>query len=191
MELEDQLIGAGQDHERQLHPVASNQNVFQKVNASLNIRRYNDEGEPVEVMLVDLQMNRLASPALDLSYMMFCSLSGDVRRANMDHFMSSYYDSFSAVIESGGKAQPYTLPELHQEYQNRLEFGVLFSILVLVVILSEGSDIPDMSSFSEEEIPLRIQEWKERTLRMMENNSQFRSRFLGVFDDFIIKLAKQ
>ncbi|CAL4144096.1 unnamed protein product, partial [Meganyctiphanes norvegica] len=58
------------------------------------IFRYNDTGSPVEMMLLDLQVNRWASLATDLNHFMFVSIEGTVRKPNVDQLLTEYYDTF-------------------------------------------------------------------------------------------------
>nr|XP_045586386.1 uncharacterized protein LOC123748238 isoform X3 [Procambarus clarkii] len=147
--------------------------------------RYSEEGEPVEVMLLDLQLNRVASPATDLNYLLYTSLHGNDRKANWRDFLSSYYDTFRGVMEAGGRDMPFTLEELHQEYRDRMEYGLLFASMSVSVMLRESSDIPDVINMKKEDIPKFMEEGRQKTINMMENNPQFRSRFLALFGEFI------
>ncbi|XP_045586392.1 uncharacterized protein [Procambarus clarkii] len=147
--------------------------------------RYNDEDEPVEVMLVDLQLNRVASAATDLNYLLYTSLHGNDRKANWRDFLSSYYDTFQGVMEAGGRDMPFTLEELHQEYKNKMEYGILFSTMTVSIIISESKDIPDIDNLKEEDIPKLLEEYRQKSLGMMKNNPLFRSRFLALYDELI------
>lgn len=74
--------------------------------------RYKADGVLEEVALTDLQAVRIASPACDLSSLLFTSLDGAVRKENLDAFLASYHASFADVLEAGGKPVPFTLEEL-------------------------------------------------------------------------------
>ncbi|XP_042218372.1 uncharacterized protein LOC121863698 [Homarus americanus] len=145
--------------------------------------RYNEVGDPVEVILLDLQMNRVASLATDLNYLLYTSLHGKDRKAHVYDYLASYYEAFTKVMEAGGKDSTFTLPELHQEYKNKQEYGVIFGLFTVGVMLAEGNDIPDMDEFKEVEIPKLMEVLRQRTHELIESNPLFRSRFLAVFDE--------
>ncbi|XP_045586388.1 uncharacterized protein [Procambarus clarkii] len=147
--------------------------------------RYNKNDVPVEVMLLDLQVNRMASPATDLNYFLYTSLHGNDRKANWRDFLSSYYDTLRGVMEAGGRDMPFTLEELHQEYRDKMEFGLLFATMTMTIMLGEAEDSPDMINMKEEDIQKIMEEGRQNTIKMVKNNSLFRSRFLAVFDDLI------
>ncbi|XP_045586401.1 uncharacterized protein [Procambarus clarkii] len=147
--------------------------------------RYNKDGDPVEVMLLDLQLNRVASPATDLNYLLYTSLHGNDRKANWRDFLSSYYDTFQGVMEAGGIDMPFTLEELHQEVRDKMEYGLLFGTMSVTIQLGKAEDFPDMINMKEEDVPKMFEKFRQKTIKMMENNKIFRSRFLATFVDLI------
>nr|XP_045586398.1 uncharacterized protein LOC123748245 isoform X4 [Procambarus clarkii]XP_045586399.1 uncharacterized protein LOC123748245 isoform X5 [Procambarus clarkii] len=147
--------------------------------------RYNDEDEPVEVMLVDLQLNRVASPATDLNYLLYTSLHGNDRKANWRDFLSSYYNTFQGVMEAGGRDMPFTLEELHQEYRDKMEYGMFLGTMTVSIVMFESNDIPDIDNLKEEDIPKFFEENRQKTLDMMKENPLFRSRFLAIYDELV------
>lgn len=130
-------------------------------------------------MLLDLQVCRRASPALDLNNLLFTSLSGHVRRANTDDFLATYYDTLSRVLESGGADPPFTLPMLHQEYRNKHEHGLLFGMLSVSTIITEGCGLPVAGDEQQESSE------KKFTREMLVNNQQLRPRLLAIFDEML------
>ncbi|XP_053635501.2 uncharacterized protein [Cherax quadricarinatus] len=151
--------------------------------------RYNKEGDPVEVMLLDLQLNRVASPATDLNYFLYTSLHGHDRKANCQYFLSSYYDTFRGVMEAGGRNMPFTQEELLQEYKDKMEYGMIFSAMSVPVLLCESKDAPDLINMKEENLAELSETLQEKTQNLLENNPQFRSRFLVIFDELIQQAA--
>ncbi|XP_045586381.2 uncharacterized kinase-like protein D1044.1 [Procambarus clarkii] len=145
--------------------------------------RYNEDGDPVEVMLLDLQFNRVASPATDLNYFLCIGLHGNDRKANWRDFLSSYYDIFRSVMEAGGRDMPFSLEELHQEYRDKMEYGIIYAIFFLPFLLGEREDAPDIINMKEEVMSNFLEQIRHVTSNMMENNPDFRSRFLALFDD--------
>nr|XP_045586390.1 uncharacterized protein LOC123748243 [Procambarus clarkii] len=147
--------------------------------------RYSEDGDPVEVMLLDLQVNRVASPATDLNFFLYTSLHGDIRKANWRDFLSSYYDTFQDVMEAGGIDMPFTLEELHQEVRDKMDYGLLFGPMSVTIQLGKAEDSPDIINMKEEDFPKMFEKGRQNTIRMMEKNQIFRSRFLAIFVDLI------
>ncbi|XP_069175571.1 uncharacterized protein [Procambarus clarkii] len=125
--------------------------------------RYNKDGEPVEVMLLDLQLNRLASPATDINYLLYTSLHGDNRKTNWRNYLSSYYNTFRGVMESGGLGMLFTLEELHQEYRSKMEYGMLYGSMTVALLMRESPSSPG---------------W-------MGGSKNFQTRFLALYGELI------
>ncbi|KAK7082818.1 hypothetical protein SK128_022977 [Halocaridina rubra] len=149
--------------------------------------RYNDEGDPVEAMFVDLQLTRVASPATDLNYTLFTSLTGEGRRSNISNFLTTYYNSFKDLLESAGKSPSFSNEELIQEFKKKNLFGLIFGVMCCMVIVRPEDDIPDMNKEvdfeDKEEVAKLLEEFKENVMNMMENNPLFKPRFAAIFDD--------
>ncbi|XP_047501418.1 uncharacterized protein LOC125047249 [Penaeus chinensis] len=138
--------------------------------------RYEDN-VPVEVMLLDFQLCRQASLATDLSFLLHTSLEGHVRKTNLETFLDIYFSTFFGVTEAGKTAMPFSRQELRQEYRNRLEYGLLMSLFVNILILCGGEingDDPEGYSDSMKDM-----------LNEVSKSSLLHSRFLSVFDEMI------
>ncbi|ROT71080.1 hypothetical protein C7M84_010599 [Penaeus vannamei] len=140
--------------------------------------RYNEEGVPVEVMLLDLQMCRLASLATDLTYLFHTSLEGHVRKTNLESFLDTYFSAFLAITKAGKTTMPFTRQELRQEYKNRLEYGLLLALVVTVMVICEGDvNKEDQESFSDSV--------RDILDDLVATSPILRSRFLSMFDEMM------
>ncbi|KAK3873170.1 hypothetical protein Pcinc_021806 [Petrolisthes cinctipes] len=145
--------------------------------------RYNDDGEPVEVMLLDLQINRLSSPATDLIYLMYTSLNGKVRIPNLNIFLDTYYDTFNTVMEAAGMDMIFTRSELLEEFWSMNGLGAIYAMAVVPFVLLEPEDTPDFNKAENmEELLLEV---KEKTLEAIDKNPLMKQKFLSVFDEMM------
>nr|XP_027220332.1 uncharacterized protein LOC113812621 isoform X1 [Penaeus vannamei]XP_027220333.1 uncharacterized protein LOC113812621 isoform X2 [Penaeus vannamei]XP_027220334.1 uncharacterized protein LOC113812621 isoform X3 [Penaeus vannamei] len=140
--------------------------------------RYNEEETPIEVMLLDLQLCRQASPATDLNYLFHSSLEGFVRKTNLESFLDIYYSSFLSVAEAGKTAIPFSREELRQEYKNNLEYGLLLAMLVTVIVICEG----DINKEDEDGFTDSL---KDVLDELVATSPILRPRFLSIFDEMI------
>lgn len=146
--------------------------------------RYNDAGQPVEVMLVDLQLARVSSPVSDLAYLFLTSLDGPVRKDHTGAFLNAYHDALVSVLGAAGRPAPFTLPQLRQEYERKQDYGLLFACMSIIAILSSSEELPDLGSLKQEDIPLLQQNYKKMNLEKMDRDLAMRSRYLSLFDRF-------
>lgn len=147
--------------------------------------RYDDEGVPTDVRLVDLQICRKASPATDLNYLMYTSLNGDDRRENLDYILNAYYSSFSQVLCDGKEHPPYTAEELKREYRAKHLFGLLMAIMVVPIVVSEASEVMDLDNVKTDDVEEFMKEQRERMLKQLDSNPLLRPRLLSVFDEMV------
>lgn len=138
--------------------------------------RYNEDGTVNDVCLLDLQINRYASLALDLNYFLIMSLDGKVRRANITVFLKAYYDSFESVYNASGRQMQFTYDELLEEYNNKYDFGYLMGLMTLPILLLR---IPA------EDMEAKAEEYSAATLNAIEKNPILRTRFLDLLDEMV------
>ncbi|XP_045598758.1 uncharacterized protein [Procambarus clarkii] len=148
--------------------------------------RYDAAGDPVEVMLVDLQIMRRASPAVDLNYFLYSSFNGPDRTPNLETYLKIYHTSFSSVLEAGGAAVPYTLEELREEFRRRMLFGCITGMFLIPIVLSEAEDVPDLDAMTDGNMEEFAKERQEVVLKMsMRDDGLLKHRFLDMFDDML------
>lgn len=147
--------------------------------------RYNEDDHPVEIMLLDVQLNNYASPAIDLNYMLYTSTVGDVRQPNLQEFLSTYFSTFCSVLESGNVDPPFTEAEFLQEFKNKNPYGVIHAMVLLPLMITEPEDAIDLSTGTDEDINEMLEESQAKTSELLDKNPLMRPRFLSVFDDMI------
>ncbi|XP_042243292.1 uncharacterized protein LOC121880200 [Homarus americanus] len=146
--------------------------------------RYDEAGVPVEVMLVDLQAMRKASPAVDLNYFLYSSFNGPDRIQNKEVFLKAYYDSFTSVLKTEDVSVPFTPEELQQKLQDHMIYGALVSMFLVPIVLSEAEDVPDFADM--DDIEKFSSERKKVLLKMCEkSDGLLKPRFLDMFDEMI------
>ncbi|CAL4073280.1 unnamed protein product [Meganyctiphanes norvegica] len=146
--------------------------------------RYDDSGQPVEVQLVDLQASFVSSPAVDINYLLYTSLSGDVRNGNISSFLSIYHNAFKKVLKAAETKIPFTKVELLQEFRKRNIFGLLMGMNIACSIVSEGSDLMSDADNTLEPHSF-VTDWREKQLYLLEANPLVKPRFLAIFDEMV------
>ncbi|XP_042858440.1 uncharacterized protein LOC122244565 isoform X2 [Penaeus japonicus] len=148
--------------------------------------RYDESGSPVQVMLVDLQVVRKVSPALDLNYFFYSSFNGPERRQNLEEFFKVYHDAFSYVMITGGFEQPFTLDQLRDEFRNKMLFGCISGMMLIPIVLSEDEDVPDFDVKSDAEMEEYVQERHKVLLKMSQReDGLLKPRLFDMLDEMI------
>ncbi|KAJ8879474.1 hypothetical protein PR048_020082 [Dryococelus australis] len=115
--------------------------------------RYNETQEPEEVCLIDLQLIRYGSPALDLQYFFATSLADNVREKYEDILLEEYHKALSATLRSVTlKPITYSLEDLRHDFQEKAAFGFNMGCFVIGAVVADSSEAIDLDSLTEESI---------------------------------------
>jgi len=136
--------------------------------------RYENE-KPVEVCLVDLQMHRFASIATDLQCFFYTSFDGDVRKNNLEEFISTYYSELEKCLKVAGKKLQFSQHELRGEYQAKSMYGLAMGLVSIPQVLAGSSDAVELDELVEGQ--------DQRVRRMMSSNPRARSRLMDLVAD--------
>lgn len=60
--------------------------------------KYDNNGKPIEICLLDWQISRSSLVVIDIVYYMFCCTTKELRDAHYDEFLKVYHESLSAHI---------------------------------------------------------------------------------------------
>ncbi|KAK4307918.1 hypothetical protein Pmani_020366 [Petrolisthes manimaculis] len=147
--------------------------------------RYNEVGDPLEVMIIDQQVTRVASPATDLVYFLYTCVRGDIRKAKLQDFLGVYYSTFSSVVEVGGVAVPFTLSELKQEYRKRMMYGLMICLLFVPYYLGEDVEVPSAEEFMSDNSKENLEAWRQNLKHSLHDNPNLKHFCLASVDDII------
>ena len=150
--------------------------------------RYSADGHPEDVMLLDLQLVSHTTPVIDLNYLFFTSMTGDVRKPNIKALLGSYYSTFRDIMEDGGQKVPFTQEQLLKDFKAKNMVGSIFAMMAVPIVLletAETADTVDSSKDASEDIGEMLQGARENSMEMMDTNPLVKKRFLSVFDEMI------
>ncbi|KRT78404.1 phosphotransferase [Oryctes borbonicus] len=93
-----------------------------------------------ELRLIDYQGMKLASPALDLSYVFYATSTSEDNFIQLDYFLDQYYEALSAtVIELGSNPQALFPKELIKEdWKTFCGFSVAMAVYTAISMFCEG-----------------------------------------------------
>ncbi|KAF2904037.1 hypothetical protein ILUMI_02134 [Ignelater luminosus] len=136
---------------------------------------------PSEVCLLDWQLARAGSPALDLAYFIFTCTDKPLRDQYYDHLIQEYHKSLSSFLRELGSDPDKLFPfEVLQEHLKKFcVFGMYMAIMILYMMNSEVEEIPDIHNITDSEEC--FEEWKYET----KNIQKYYARMRGVVLDFI------
>ncbi|XP_076631733.1 uncharacterized protein LOC143346923 [Colletes latitarsis] len=117
---------------------------------------FKDDAEPNEesVCLLDFQLSRVGSLALDLANFLYCCTTGEIRRAHMTQLLQHYHFHLMSSLHTLNPEQPPKDPSvmwelLNEEMRRCGRFGVGIALDILPISTCEIEEAPDMYERSE------------------------------------------
>uniref|UniRef100_A0A1Y1KWL5 CHK kinase-like domain-containing protein n=2 Tax=Photinus pyralis TaxID=7054 RepID=A0A1Y1KWL5_PHOPY len=122
-------------------------------NLLLKYGRSDDPEHPTELCILDWQLMRVASPALDVLFFLFLSSDGELRKQYYTKLIDEYYDSLSSFLRELGSDPEVLLPfPILLEHLRKLSgFVLLIAIWLLATNMKESDDVPDFSNIDSED----------------------------------------
>lgn len=119
--------------------------------------KYNDPAEPhipTELCLLDWQLTRLGSPALDILFFIFICTEKELRDNHYNRLIEEYYESLAIFLRQLGSDPQILFPyEILLEHLKKLApFGLYNAIWIVSLNTREICDIPDLSNIKNEDL---------------------------------------
>jgi hypothetical protein len=98
-------------------------------------------GRPVDVAVLDPAQARYASPAIDLSFLLYMNTSDADRTANWDRYVATYLDGIADVTPTG-RVAPLTAADVHAELRAHGLYGYAHcSFFLPAMVNAEPPDV--------------------------------------------------
>ncbi|CAB3261497.1 unnamed protein product [Arctia plantaginis] len=138
---------------------------------------------PVEVIFIDYQMARIASPVTDISYFLYMSTDHDFIKKHYYHVLDVYYGTLAAVLRQCNldvnEIYPQSIFQKHLSEYTVL--GLIESLVSMMIITAENEEALRMTELKHE----------DTSEIFCENEKQVRPLFVervnGIVSDFFEK----
>ncbi|KAI4466846.1 hypothetical protein MML48_2g00006942 [Holotrichia oblita] len=133
---------------------------------------------PTKVCLLDWQLSRYGSPALDLSYFIFTCTDHALREKHYDNMIKFYYHSLCQhLVDLGGDPDElFSFSALQAELKRASILGLYMSIMVVHLMISEVDEIPDLDLADENKLIMSYES---------VNENLYNARVRGMILDFV------
>ncbi|CAG9853994.1 unnamed protein product [Phyllotreta striolata] len=138
-----------------------------------------DISKPIDMVLLDFQMSRLASPILDLSYYLYSTADRNVLD-KFDHLLEEYHKELENYLRQYdiNVDDLLTLKRLRTSWRKYGRFGFAMSAFILRAALSKEDEVID---FSAEVADSTIQNLQ---INVIEKEEEYDRRILDVYTHF-------
>ncbi|XP_069687301.1 uncharacterized protein [Periplaneta americana] len=115
-------------------------------------------GQVHDLRLVDLQVARYSSPAIDILHFLYTSTQADLRRQHYEDLLRIYHKTLSETQRRLLEGSPYTsekefmtFKELKEEVESHALYGFLNALWLLPAVQADSTKVPDMESLTEDD----------------------------------------
>lgn len=133
--------------------------------------------------MLDWQALRYVSPTLDLVQFLFVCTDSDMRAKHYDELLRIYHNSLADLLNNlGGDAEKqFPFEALLHQLKKFGKFGVIVSVILIPILLTEDDDFPDLDAMAEE------MEGKPNNFNetFAANDEVYKKRMRGVLTDAI------
>ncbi|CAH0730070.1 unnamed protein product, partial [Brenthis ino] len=138
-----------------------------------NVLVREENGQPVEVVLVDYQLIDFGCPIRDLLFFIFSSTDQDFRRLHLNYLKELYFDTLSEFLKYFKIDVEDVYPKKYFDkiYSEWLDFGLLVTVYSAVFLFAPETGL-DLRVLTLSEIPTEFDE-------------EVDNRFRGLIDDFL------
>ena len=118
-----------------------------------------------------------------MNYMLYCSLNGDVRKANLKGFFAHYYSSFTTILSKVDKPALFTLQELEDEFYDKSLFGLLMGMMLIPIVLVDPEDAPSLDNTTAKNPAEAMADFQDQIMKITLKSPLLMPRFLSMFDE--------
>ncbi|XP_024944608.1 uncharacterized protein LOC112494932, partial [Cephus cinctus] len=139
---------------------------------------FQDSPEPEDVCLIDFQIYRFASPALDIHYLIYSSTNQELRDEYYDRLIRDYYDSLAEYLRELG-SDPTALFPLDVLRDHLTKFGSFagaIAVILLHLITANREEATEVNETMND-----VEKLKERVM----NDTHYRVTLRDAFKDMI------
>lgn len=144
------------------------------------------QGIAEDIRILDWQVLRYLSPAIDLLYNIFTSTDKALRDTDYDNLLKLYHDSLSKTVRLLGSNpdELFTLDDLKDEMKRCGNFALLLAPMLIQVCQADSSDISNLDEMSDK---IAVGETRQELITGLSEHAQqeYDRRLTGVIGDLI------
>lgn len=144
------------------------------------------QGIAEDIRILDWQVLRYLSPAIDLLYNIFTSTDKTLRDSEYDNLLKLYHDSLSKTVRLLGSAPEklFTLDDLKDEMKRCGNYALLLAPMLIQVSQADSSEISNLDEMSDK---IAEGETRQELITGLSEHAQqeYDRRLNGVIGDLI------
>ena len=89
----------------------------------------NEDGTLKDIMLIDMQITRIANPSIDIAYLLYSSSNNEARKEKYTEWLRIYHNTLIDDLKAlGYSGDEYPFEELEKDMDHSRLFGVVMGL---------------------------------------------------------------
>ncbi|XP_075158945.1 uncharacterized protein LOC142232117 [Haematobia irritans] len=151
------------------------------------LTRYSTEGKPEAIKIIDFQLARCASVAVDISFFIYSCTSQELRENHYDSLLKAYHESACDLIKDLG-ADPesvFSWQDFMSELKEFGRFGCGMGIESIPMSMLDEDEIADLDEISPDSVLVDV--WNLKPFQQQEKRQRIADMFKHVIDQGYLK----
>jgi len=141
----------------------------------------NEDGSLKDIMLIDMQIMRVANPSIDLAYLLYSSSNNEARKEKLTEWLHIYHDALIDDLKAlGYSGAEYSFEELEKDIDHARLFGVIMGLMHCQVLQVTSKDDLDMDGMTEENITEVMEKAEQKFVENAAKNEGLCKRMFGI-----------
>ena len=151
------------------------------------LTRYDDNGKAEAIKIIDFQLARVASVAVDISFFLYSCTSQTLRENHYDTILKAYHESATSIINDLGADAEKVMS--WQDFQDELKqfarFGCGMGIESLPMSLIEDDEVADLDEIKENAVLTDV--WNIKPFEEASKRQRIAEMFKHAIDQGYLK----
>jgi len=141
----------------------------------------NEDGSLKDIMLIDMQIMRIANPSIDLVYLLYSSSNNEARKEKLTEWLHIYHDALIDDLKTlGYSGAEYPFEELEKDIDHARLFGVMMGLMHCQVLQVTSKEDLDMDGMTEENMTEVMEKTEQRFVENAAKNEGLCKRMFGI-----------
>jgi len=141
----------------------------------------NEDGSLKDIMLIDMQIMRVANPSVDLVYLLYSSSNNEARKDHLNKWLKVYHDTLIEDLQALGYPESvYPFEELKKDIDHACLFGIILGLMHCQVLQVTSKEDFDMDKLTEDNMTEMMEKMEKDFVAKAVKNDGLCKRLMGI-----------
>ena len=148
--------------------------------------RCNENGNPLDTYILDLQLAQIASLTTDLNCFLYPNLDINSRETELKSLLKIYFNTYTSIVCKTKLTLPFTLQELENDFKNKELYGFIIGITVLSILHVDPDDSIEIDFLGKEKnTEKQSEDVGNNLIRLASIEGEIQTKFLSLVNAMV------